>query len=130
MTCGDGVGFDVLSFDEADDSRAVHRGQDDRPGQALPVLRDGERGPLLGGLPGAVPALPGLRLRTGPTGLRGRRGVVAGVPAGAGRVPGVDLSDAVLTQTFIRLDRPLGCDKSPERRGGLSRWPQDLGHSH
>ena len=91
-TCGDGVGFDVLSFDESDDVRAVHRGQDDGPGQALPVLCHGERGPLLRGLPGTVPALPGLRLRQEPQDLRVVGGLSTGVPAGAGRVSGVDLS--------------------------------------
>ena len=87
-TCGDGLGFDVLSFDEADDSERFIEVKTTGLGQALPVLRDGERGPLLGGLPRAVPALPGLRLRPETKALRPEGGFVAGVSPGGGAVSG------------------------------------------
>ena len=45
---GDGLGFDILSFDEADDSERMLEVKATGLGQVLPVLRDGERGPMLG----------------------------------------------------------------------------------
>ena len=43
-TSGDGLGFDVLSFDESGRLGAVDRGQDDLDGQILPLLRHVQRG--------------------------------------------------------------------------------------
>ncbi len=84
--------------------RAVHRGQDDGTGQALPVLHDRERGAMLRGSAGAVPALPRVRFRPESQGLRGIRGRVAGIPTGASRIPRIDLKQA----TIHRLSRGYG----------------------
>jgi len=61
----------------------VGRGQDDRPGQALLVLRHGKRGPVLRRLPGTFLALPSLQLLTEGTVVRRRRADLSGISAGA-----------------------------------------------
>ena len=81
QTIGDGLGFDILSFDEADDSERMLEVKATGLGQVLPVLCDGERGPLLGRHPGPVPPVPGLQHGAGAADLHPARVAEDPVPA-------------------------------------------------
>ena len=80
------------------------------PSETGPVCHMGtwaaprERGPLFGEVPGPVPAVPGLRLRACPPGLRDARSPAAGLP-GAGGVPGIGVTCRLVCQTRMRTSR-------------------------
>src|SRR3954447_7779502 len=69
------------------------RGEDDRLGQVLPLLRDRGRGPLLGGDGEAVSPVPRLRRRPLAEAVRPLRLPAGSLPTRPDALPRVDLSD-------------------------------------
>src|SRR5262249_29826703 len=86
-TIGDGLGFDVLSFNEANGAERLVEGKTTVLGQFFPFLRDGQRGALLGGDGQPVPSLPGLCLLPLPESVPPGRLAPRHLQAGARQLP-------------------------------------------
>ena len=119
-TCGDGVGFDVLSFDETDDSEQFIEVKTTGLGKHFPFYVSANEVRCSEDCPERFRLYRVFDFAQEPTDLRRRRGVVAGVPTGAGPVPGVDL-------TVDGSDRPvaLGSVSSLSGRAAVRRAPGD-----
>jgi len=90
-TIGDGLGFDVLSFEEKDDSEKLIEVRTTVLGKFFPFRRDRDGGPLLRGDGGEILSVQGLRLCS-ITAAVCPEGLAAGsVSARSAGVPGHDL---------------------------------------
>jgi hypothetical protein len=68
-TVGDGLGYDVRSFDEADGSELFVEVKTTGQGKVRPVLPVGDRGPVLGGDGVSVFPVPAVRVHAGAAGV-------------------------------------------------------------